>query len=381
MELTYYTAAATTGILDRRSLPLQNVRFASTLMGSGGEFSADLDLRACYDPADATVDPIAEAAAVLDLVQPGVRSIVPVMESTTNGTAGDVLDVSHGEWWITGLERDHTSPVVRVTGVEWDGYASHQVIGATHKGKGIQPVGKLRELARTLWSGIQLDVPNWHLPPVTPVDFQVTPGQATFASAFEELASDQLEWHVTTALEKVTGGVRSTRALAVNVPMLRQDYYPYVVLWVNRDGGMGGSALGYRSSTSVEAMCFDLWANGAGAGNDQVTAHVTASRPPGMPNLSRQYTSRRQLKANALRRQAQNVLRHMTPAYEPVTVVARQQDVPGGGPHVGDVYQIGVEPTLSYPTPERYWARVTAWAWQEPRPGELDTYTLTMERL
>lgn len=385
MELIYYTAAFASGDLSQMELPLEDVTLSSGIT-SPGELSATLDLRACVDRAAPLAEQHADAAAVLDLLKPGARTIALIRENLTTGDTGSV-DKAMGEWLIDRIDVRHGDPVVRIHGVELAGYARHCVITRNWTLTNTDPVATFRQVMADMWtsgqpSTIQVDVGSGGSTAVARQDFKVVAGATTYESALQELASDQFEWRIVSTVQ-ASGGVptRMVRTLQLRAPLILTDRTADIAVEVVTPGTPGvTSAVDFAATIALEDQCYDLWAFGAGSGAKQVTARVQQTIPSGMPRLSRTWTSRRHLSQSSLTREARAVAARMDPAFEPFTVVADMGLMPGGGPRVGDRYWCARTPSLSMPTPETFTARVVSWQWTQPRPGERETVTLTMER-
>lgn len=374
MELTYLAADFETARIFERALPLENVSLQSSF--DGGRFTADLDLRKAVD-----IDDYAGARDISAMIWAGSSTILPVRENLRAGD-GRTADVAMGEWLITNVERSHASPILKLSGVEPHAYARQNVVTRTWKSKSADPVGTARQMIDDLFhSGqrIVMDAQNWNGQKAARVPLDVQAGTTTYWDAITDLQGDGVfEWMIYSAIDDDQQTV--TRRLSMGEPRIeikRDD----VVLEAVTPGSRPTVLLDVQDDDPIDAYCNDLWAFGSGAGKDQRKKRITRNRTLRQVRQSRTLTASDALTQGQLDRVAARAMGRMHPDYRPFQVTASMDMLAGGGERIGMVHPFMREASLSMPTPESRDVRVVAWEWRQPKPGEQETATLTLERL
>lgn len=376
MELSFIPTDFLTGKFRTLDLPLENVTMSSSV--EVGSFSADLDLRRIVNDGDWV-----GAKHVLDAIQPGATTIVPVRQDLTAGHYNTV-DKAMGEWMVTDVQKTHASPVVKIVGMEFTGYTRLNVVTRNWKVTGVDPVKTARELLTDLMTSgqtVAFDPNEWVSANGLKTDFEAQAGSVTYWDAIRDLAADDFEWHVDTNVLGANGiptGVQ--RWLRFGEPTIRIPRDDVALEFVT-PGKRPAAGLDMTGGNPIEAHCYDLWAFGSGAGTDQVKYRLQRDLPVRFPRLSRTFVARDVLKLNQLKGETRREMRRMNPVLIHFTATASMDLLPGGGPRVGHVYPFFREPSISMPTSESGGhVRVLEWEWSQPRPGEDEVAKLTLVR-
>ncbi|MCT1459861.1 hypothetical protein M3G03_09995 [Aestuariimicrobium sp. p3-SID1156] len=383
MELRFYSAAMLSGKIDSYELPLSNVRFSDSFT-QVGSFEADLDMRrvvqmAGLDPTRPSAAAFAECERVLRLVQRGNRTMVPIREDIDAGTSRPAWDRPMGEWWVESTSRTHASPVVRITGRTWRGYFDQNVMTKNWNLASVDRVAQFRQLITDLTTSgneVQLDPGSGGTTAVPKGPFKAEAGKDMYGAKMRELQGDAFEWDINVEL---TAPDQLRRYLRLYTPEIRGDRTDTALEAVT-PGSIPAGVVDISDEQSVEQLCFDMWAWGSGAGADQPQARPRAVRPPGFPRWSRSWTGSNATTDEGVARDGARAIRELTAQYQPFQVEVASDAMPTGGPVLGHAYTWIKEPSLSMPTSERGTARLVGWEWRQPRPGEPDTFTLSLLR-
>lgn len=384
MDVTVYPGAMMTGDLHSRELRLDGLTVARSLR-EPGTMTATLDLRRMVT-GDTWADKLADSQRILDMIWPGRSTLSVIRQGLASGTEGALSSRTMGEWWITRLDIDHRSPIVRISGVEWRGYAWHQVITRDWK----YDSANAATVARNLMTALTTEGQSMALTlagagsttAYVPVDW--TTAGTTYGDALRDLEGDgTMEWTVDARLRLAPDGIVPTgieRVFVTGVPTITRDRGYEVVLDMVAPGTEPSTLLGLTDSQDATATCYDMWAIGSGSGASQLVERSTVTPPPGHPRLSRVVSRPDIRKRAALRREAAQSRARMSSTRAFAATVRSRMALPGA-PILGEVVTIDREPSLSMPTPERFRARILGWSWAAPRAGELETYEITAERV
>lgn len=382
MELRFYSTSSQDGSIDPYELPLESVRMAACIP-TPGQFSAQLDLskvvassQAAGDPRD----PLVISRSILSRLRPTARTIVAIDEGISAGDRG-LIDRPEGEWMIKDVRREYRSPIVQITGHEWLGYTSVNVLTRNWSQNSVDRVATFRQLLTDLTTSgqsMQLDVGSGGSTLVGKGEAKFEAGKTGYSEALSQLAGDDFEYWVTTTLD---GPEKVRRSLVLRAPTFRTERLDITVEL--KATGAPGTAYGWTDTDSVDQQVYDLWAWGAGSGQDQPLARIDQqsdpalmARPAGMPRVSRSWSGSDGLTSAAVRKDGLRALRYMT-TRRPITV---DVDASLIRPKVGEVYTWRAEPTLSMPDiPTTGTVRCIGWE-ATPVRGVIHTYTLTLVR-
>lgn len=379
MELIYYAADFATGDLYPQELPLRGVELSSSL--EVGELSATLDLREMVDEGD-----YRGSWEVIKLIQAGASTIVPVRAGITAPT-GDV-SIAMGEWWITRVVRSQSSPIVHIHGVELTGYLAHTL--AMHNVKGtFDPMAKAAEQIGRAFTvdqpiPVAVDVGSWSSSMSVQVDLDAA--QQSYLDVVQALQGERLfEWTIATSLE-MDGDVpvRVQRTVQMGAPALRIERLD-VAVEATPEGVAPAAVLDVSVVSDVSTRASDLYLWGAGHGAAQLRARARMDLPSRWPRLGRSSSAVGITSAAVLNTEAWRLwFRTYDPVFQPFTVEALMDLLPGGGPRVGHVYPWIKAESLAVPEAVADTAdarvRVLEWSWQQPSPGARETATLKLVR-
>src|SRR5699024_11302293 len=94
------------------------------------------------------------ARSVLDLMNAGTTTLVPVREGVSTGIGNPPTSVELGEWWVSKVEGTIRSPLVTLSGPEFAGYLQHRQVLRNGSSQSADPVASARQV---LWEELRLD--------------------------------------------------------------------------------------------------------------------------------------------------------------------------------------------------------------------------------
>lgn len=377
MELRYYPVQWGTGEVLQYDLPLEAVQLSITEEGDG-QASARLNLGAMLD--STLGDVYQQTAGVLDNLTPGATSLIAVREQSTNGSDNPTVDVVMGEWMVSELSAQHSNPVVEIRGFELMGWLANNVLKTDRRGRNADPVATARALFIEALDGYAFTI-GGDATSTQKASFEFTAGVTTYKDAINELLGDRTGWSWRVQLTTNTSASDSSRRFVSRTIVLDSSAPSTdpvgVPIEINTPGGDPFTALEYERTTSLSAMCSELHAWGAGSGRSQLHLVTTKAMPPNVPRLSRTLSRPEAMTRERLASMANDAMWAAYPDKQPFTVLVRVDRITT--PHMGRVHAMIIEPSLSMPHRREFNAKVTAWSWSAPQPGQLDVMTLTME--
>lgn len=365
----YYLADFMTGQMLGPVLPLEAVTLVSDFQP--GHFRASLDMRKAADS-------FAESAEILDMLEAGKCTVVPVLEGLSNGHANPAASRALGEWWISTVARDYSDPVVRLSGPEFAGYFKDLLVTQTWQGSFTAWAlvrDMMREATRTSQT-ISFSTGVGGGGPTVEADIQKS--RTDYWSAIQSVQDDNtagFEWRVSTSLG-LDGivPVSVVRTLTLGAPTIRYDRRS-VTLELTTPGSTPASLTGMSRTTSEHASASTVYGFGAGGGEDQYSGWTSRSRVPGEPGKSKLIVVRDAMSNNQVRRATARALQRATPD-DRVFPVSMPTD--RFTPTLGELYSFLREPSWSFPTAESGDVRCAGWSWSQPRPGEADEYVVQL---
>lgn len=373
MGVSYYAATWLTGEMYARELPLTEVKGSSRLsLRQPGTFSANLNLHSLIDP-DSPLSYWEQVADLYQLLRAGRFSIVPARGSeAATVTVGTPI----GEWWINDVGRQHYSPIVELSGVEYPGYCAENVVAKKWRDRKTDVVKTCRQMLADLANYNQTQYISFPLAESAILgEVDVKAGSVSVLDAVRELQGDGFEW----TLELGMTGYVVTRKWVWGAPKLRTPRLD-TVLELTTEGGDSASVLDLREDEATAQECHNLFAFGGGAGASQPMVEVAKPRQGDMPQLSRTVTASDVQTKAQLGREAARAMADLSPSKLPLRVAASPDRLPADGPQLGDVYTWIKEPSMSMPWGEKGQVRVVGWDWQPAATGQPELYTLELER-
>ena len=362
---TYYLADFQTGVLHGEALPLEDVSLTSNLQP--GHFTASLDLRKIGSRADAW--------RVMDLLAHGKCTLAPVLEGISTGVGNPTTARVLGEWWISEVEDSPPSPIVRISGPEFEGYAADVIAATSWIYTSADPVVQLRRMLTALYStsqDVEVDLQEWvsHTGARIPVDIRRR--TTDYWSAIRDLQENEkgpFEWMIRTGLD-FTGGVarRVTRTLEVGQPRLALNR-PDITLELAAPGQVA-SIVSTTRTRSEHRTVSHIYGWGAGSGDDQYVGEASRAKVPGEPVKSRVVTDRSANSNGQVDRISRAALTRFTPQEHvwPATMPTDRYT-----PLVGEVYGWVMDPQWSRPG-ESTRVRCVGWSWR----SNADVYELQL---
>lgn len=375
MDVTWFLADFMSGDLVD-TVPLEDVQLTSSL--EPGRFSASLDLSTMGLP-------MGEARALLDLLRGGRCTLVPIIEGVSTGAGNPPTSRELGEWWISDVDGTYLSPIVRLSGPEFAGYASHALLVEdflTAKGEPVtrDPVVTAREMLGLLFSRSQtvaVDLQSWvsHTGATVPVDGRKL--RRTYADHIADLMEAEggpFEWVIRSGL--VLDGwvpLRVTRTLEVGQPVLslvRDD----ITLEVAGPGAPPASLLDASWAWSESSSASTVYGWGSGSGVKQIgEAFASRDRLTGEPVKTRLVTDPSAGTMAQLRRSTRRALARFSPDQRAFTAAL---PVDRYTPRTGERYQWRSDATWTRPA-ESGTVRCVGWSWRSSDPTN---YTLDLVR-
>lgn len=370
VRVTYYLADFFTGDFLGRALPLDVQQLSSSL--KPGSFRATLDMRrAC--------DSFADAAALRDMLRSGKTTLVPVMEDIRLG--GDVIGARElGEWWVQRVDGDAASPVINLSGPEWDGYAQQMHLTRDRKSKDVDPVALGRQLLWEMWNTgqtTQWDPQEWISHAGVRTDIDLAAHTRTFAEVMRDISAGVFEWRTTTSVELVgRTATRVLRRLEVGQPVLRLER-PDMMLEFATPGTGNGSLLSVSFAEDQDLDATSVTAFGGGSGKDQRRATRSRARVAGEPIKTRMLTDSDAIPQKAVDRVAERALGTFTPQERvfTATMPADRFTVT-----TGERYPWIRNPSWSMPTRETGHVRCVGWDRVQEKPGTRPVFALQLVR-
>lgn len=383
MDVRWFSAEMISGVIWSREIPLMDVRASGGFGSEPGTLSAQLNVqstlpRGWVDMTDSEAIP--HALEVADCLAEGKQTLVAIREDVYAGTVDGVKQYTKavvGEWMIDRISDSHRDPIVRIEGVEVPGYLGRNVIPDHVRGRNVDSVVRGYELIVEGMSGCQLTHSKWANSALT-TDLDYTKGTTTYAAIVAELTGTGWTWNIVPTLS--ADGRSVSRLLRYGAPNLDSDMTGNM-LESTPMGRPPAAVLDWSSTRHAAEHTQEVWMVGAGAGSGQKIVPVTRPRPAGMPRMSATVQARDALTTAALQREGQWALNRMARDEKTITAEVRMSYLPPRGPAVGDTYSWESWPTLTKPIHERGIVRCLGWEWSQPRAGEIETATLTLERV
>ena len=369
---TYYLADIQTGVLYGQTLPLEDVTLSSSLRP--GSFSATLDMRKVGD--------LGDGYEILDLLADGKCTLVPILEGTSRGANYPPTSTPLGEWWVSEIRESPPSPLVVLSGPQFEGYAEDVLVSQSWVYRAVDPVHQLRRMLYALYTTgqtIEVQYRSWVSDNGTTIPYDVRESSTDFLTAIRELQDAEggpFEWMIDTHLELEGWSPRRViRTLEVGQPKLATPY-PSITLELAGPTAPPASILEFSRDFSEHRSATTIYGWGAGAGDDQIghggTVSASRARKPGEPVKTRLVTDRTAMTAAELRRRTRAALADATPQGQAFTAV-----FPSGWhvPGRGRVYSWRMDPQWTRPA-ESGTRRCVGWSWSSARLN--DRYVLDL---
>lgn len=366
---TWYIADFMTGnMLD--VLPLESVQLSSGVIP--GSFSASLDLRK-------TGLTKAGARGLLADLSNGKRTLVPVQEGVSTGAGSPPSSRALGEWWISKIEASYRSPIVKLSGPEFAGYAE-QVLVINSRIGDLDPVEQARFLLGDLYNTSQtvvVDRGDWTSTVRAQID--VPRLKQSYAAALDDIGANAgapagFEWLIGTSL--VLSGwspTRVKRTLEMGQPTLlkpRQD----ILLEVTAPGLPVASLADASWGRDESASASTVYGWGAGSGDDQVGHEFTSRvREPDEPVKTRVISDPEAMTPAMLQRSTARALAKYSPELRDLSARLLASRFT---PRAGEVYEWRADESWTRPA-ENGEVRCTGWSWSSSDP---EFYDLDLER-
>lgn len=351
---TYYLADFMTGSLYGEALPLENVSLASSL--EPGRFSADLDMRKLGDFGD--------GYRIMDLLANGKCTLVPVIDATFTGTGNPLVARELGEWWVSVVEDSPPSPIVRLSGPEFAGYAKEVLLGATWTGV-LDPVKTARQMVGALFStsqSVAINLQSWvsHTDALVEVDAKsLSDDYWSAIGELQEAEGGPFEWVIRTTLVQSNGApIRVNRRLEVGQPTMNFAR-PDITLELAAPGTGPASITGFSRERSEHRAASTVYGRGAGSGSDQISTYISRARAPGEPAKNRLVTDPTALTVPVMKRRVRQALNNMSPEQQVWDAVMPTDSYT---PRTGEVYSWRVDPQWTRPA-ESGSVRCVGWSW------------------
>ena len=368
MKPVYYLADFASGDLIYR-FPMDAITPRRLTSGFPGQFEMALDLRALGES-------MAGARSVLDLMDSGTTTIVPVREGVSTGIGNPPTSSELGEWWVAEVDGTIREPIVTLSGPEFAGYLQHRLVIRDWSSQSADPVATARQM---MWEAlrdgqtVEFTPQEWisHTGARIPVD--VRTGTTSYWDAIEGLQDAEdgpFEWVLRSGL--VQDGwtpKRVTRTLEVGQPALGFQR-PDITLEVTAPGLVPASLLDATWSRDEGRSASTMYGFGAGSGDDQIRSTVSRSRAVGEPVKSRRVTVRDAMTVGQLRPHVRAALARATPANHVFTAVMPTDRYT---PVVGSVYSWRNDETWTVPARGGQ-VRCVGWGWDQRE----DTYSLEL---
>lgn len=363
---TYFLADFMTGDLYGEALPLENVSLSSSL--APGRFSADLDMRKLGE--------LGDGYRIMDLLRNGKCTLVPVLEGTFAGTGQPLVSRELGEWWVSVVSDSPPSPIVRLSGPEFAGYAREVLLGNTWKGV-LDPVVTARQMLGTLYStsqSVAVDLQSWVSHTGAKVEVDAAVSSDDYWSAIAELQEAEggpFEWLIRSGLVQVNGSPRRvTRTLEVGQPTMNFAR-PGITLELAGPGLPPATITGFSRERSEHRTGSTVYGKGAGSGVDQISTYISRAKAPGEPAKNRLVTDSTALTVPVLRRRVKQGLDALSPELQ---VWSASMPTDRYTPRTGEVYSWRVDPQWTRPG-ESGSVRCVGWSWSS---GGADEYVLDL---
>lgn len=368
MKPVFYLADFASGNLIYR-FPMDALTPKSLTSGFPGQFQMELDLRGLGES-------MRGARSVLDLMNAGTTTLVPVREGVSTGIGNPPTSVELGEWWVSKVEGTIRSPLVTLSGPEFAGYLQHRQVLRTWSSQSADPVATARQM---IWEALRTDqtvnfIPqNWisHSGARVPVDARI--GTVDYWNAIEALQDAEdgpFEWVLRSGL--VQDGwtpKRVTRTLEVGQPALGFQR-PDITLEVTAPGLAPASLLDAGWSRDESRSATMMYGFGAGHGDDQIRSTRARARAAGEPVKSRRVTVRTAMTTAQLRPHVRAALQRATPSNH---VFSAEMPTDRYTPQVGAVYSWRNDETWTVPARGGQ-VRCVGWGWNQQN----DTYSLDL---
>lgn len=383
MDVRFYAAQMSDGLILPRELPLTDVTGSGGFGSEPGTLTATLDPWASMRPGLTCSDSeaIAEATALAEYIVEGKHTIVAIREGLYGGLDGNgkpiYSDRIMGEWRIDKVPTSHRDPLIKITGTEVPGYLRDNVITESRHLRTVDSIVTAYELIVEGFTGVQLTHAKWAFSQLT-TSLDATKGTTTYAALVADLQGTGWRWGVFPTLS--ADGRSVSRVLRYGVPHLDSDLTG-VVLEATPLGRPTAGVLDWSSHVNAATHTQEVWVAGAGTGSGQKIVKTSRPRPAGMPRMSVAIQARDALTTEGLQREGKRALDQMAESERTITAEVAMSYLPTRGPQVGDTYTWISWPTVTKPTHEEGIVRVLGWQWESPRAGQLETATLTLERV
>lgn len=370
MELSFYIADFQSGdLID--TLPLESVRLSSSLQP--GQFQADLDLRK-------TGRSMGEARDLLDLLRAGRATLVPIREGVSTGPGNPPTSLALGEWWIASATGSHRSPIARLAGPEFAGYAKHVMLWDDFVSQSADPVVTMRQMLWDLYTTEQtvtVDLQSWisHTGARVAVDARkYTTDHWSAISDLQDADGGPFEWMIRAGLVQ-SGWIpeRVTRRLEVGQPVLSLNR-PDITLEVSAPDAPPASLVDASWGWDETASANWVFGLGAGRGDDRVgPVQSTRSRVTGEPVKSRTVTDPDAMTTAQIRRVTRSSLARLSPDER-----VRTASMPASRytPRTGEAYSWRADESWTRAA-ESGTVRCVGWSWSSQSP---DVYELDLVR-
>lgn len=358
---TYFLADFMTGDLYGEALPLEAVSLSSNLQP--GRFSAQLDMR--------KLGGLGDGYRVMNLLRNGKCTLVPVLEGTSTGIGNPTVARELGEWWISTVSDAPPSPVVKLSGPEFSGYAKEVLLAQSWKGT-LDPVVTARQMLGALYStsqNITVNLQSWVSHTDTKVEIDAPNLSDDYWSAISELQEAEggpFEWLIRAGLVQVNGSPRRvTRTLEVGQPVMN-FVRPGITLELTAPGAGPASITGFTRETSEHRTGSTVYGRGAGRGEDQIGTWISRAKAPGEPAKNRLITDSTALTVPVLRRRVKQALDNLSPE---LRVWSASMPTDRYTPRTGEVYSWRADPQWTRPG-ESGSVRCVGWSWSDSGADE-----------
>lgn len=363
---TYFLADFMTGDLYGEALPLENVSLSSSMQP--GQFSADLDMR--------KLGGMGDGYRTMSLLRNGKCTLVPILEGTSTGVGNPTIARELGEWWVSVVSDSPPSPIVRISGPEFAGYAKEVLLGDTWSGN-LDPVKTAREMLAKLFStsqSVTANLQSWisHTGARVTVDAPLVSDDYWSAIAeLQEAEGGPFEWLIRAGLVQVNGSPRKvTRTLEVGQPTMAFNR-PGITLELAAPGTGPASITGFSRESSEHRTGSTVYGRGAGSGVDQIGTYISRAKATGEPAKNRLVTDSTALTVPVLRRRVRQALDSLSPELHVWPAIMPTDRYT---PRTGEVYSWRVDPQWTRPA-ESGSVRCVGWSWSST--GE-DVYQLDL---
>ncbi|WP_087483968.1 hypothetical protein [Brachybacterium massiliense] len=362
---TFYQAELFSGNLLDTPLPLEQVSLSSSL--APGRFSAVLDCRKLGVS-------VTEARKIVGFMKRSQTTLVPVIE-TPPDEDGLPTSTPLGEWLIEDVTDDIPTPFVRLSGIEFSGYAKRRALARDWGGPEVDPLAAAGQMWQTLATTdqvIEIVAGSWRSPARVVLDMRRH--TMTYWDAMEELSATEeapFEWCFRPRLYfDWYAPHRVGRFMDFGQPVLSIPR-PDVTLEVAATGSQA-SLISSTRTWAESGSVSHVWGFGAGSGDEQIRANSVMWRSGLEPARDSIVTVPTALTPTQLKRYTNAAVDRLRPEKQ-VFQARMLSEV--HTPQIGEVYEWRNDECWTRDEAEGQ-VRCVGWSWSSGQA--LDAYTLDL---